>query len=264
MSKRKPRGYERVPKVRGSLGYVRPGGDNANVKAAFMYCVVRAMMHEVGTRAAPLGLIDQACASGQLVEARNDLVTYFLDTEVAGMKPDWLFMVDSDMGFADDTFDQLVASADPIERPVMGALCFALRETGTDPDLMANTYRYVPTVYRWAEAHDENGELTNAGFSSVIDYPRDAVVECDATGAACMVIHRSILEQIRDEHGPVWFDRIAHPIAKTFGEDMSFCVRVAQAGKTVHVNTAVKTAHLKGGVDVTEEWVDFHYAKAKA
>lgn len=223
-----------------------------------MYCVVRTMMHEVGTRAAPLGLIDQQCASGQLVEARNDLVSYFLDSEVAGFKPEWLFMVDSDMGFADDTFDALVASADPVERPVVGALAFALRMQSTDPDLMANTFDVYPTVYQWREAHDEDGTLTAAGFSSVRDYPRDSMVECDATGAACILMHRSILEKIRDEHGPVWFDRISHPIAKTFGEDLSFCVRVAQAGHSVWVNTAVKTAHLKGGVDLTEAWYDAH------
>ena len=68
-------------------------------------------------------------------------------------------------------------------------------------------------------------------------------------------------KKIRDEVGPHWFDRMSHPDAKMpFGEDMSFFARCAQVGVPVHIDTGVQTGHIKGGVDITEEWFDAHRA----
>lgn len=250
MAKRKARGYGAPPKIRGSLVYIRRGGDDATVKASFMYCAIRSMVYEIGQTGAPLGLVDQQCASGQLVEARNDAVKFFLDSDV-----EWMWMVDSDMGFSADTFSALVASADPVERPVVGALCFGLRLKSTDDELLANEFAAFPTVYVWKEGEDKEGN-PQVGFEARLDYPRDSMVQCDATGAACFVVHRSVLEKIRDHAGHVWFDRLVHPSGKKFGEDLSFFARCAQVDVPVYVNTAVKTSHDKGGVCLTEQWWD--------
>lgn len=238
-------------RMRGSLAYVRPGGDNATVKASFMYCAMRSLVYEIGQGGGPLGIIDQQCASGQLVEARNDAVKFFLDSDI-----EWLWMVDSDMGFAADTFSALVASADPVERPVVGALCFGLRLFTTDETLLTNRFVTYPTIYVWNEKVDEAGEVVEVGFTPQLEYPRDALVKCDATGAACFVVHRTVLEKIRAESGHTWFDRLVHPSGKKFGEDLSFFARCAQVGAPVHVNTAVKTMHDKGGVCIDEAWYD--------
>ena len=74
------------------------------------------------------GYIAMRCGSDGLVQARNKAVQHFLEDKPA----DWLFWVDTDMGFSPDTVDRLLEAADPVERPVVGGLCFSLRET--DPD----------------------------------------------------------------------------------------------------------------------------------
>jgi hypothetical protein len=76
-------------------------------------------------------------------------------------------------------------------------------------------------------------------------YPINALTQCAATGAACILIHRSVLENIRDEHGPVWFNRIAGADGKLLGEDVSFCVRAGAMDVPVHIHTGVRTTHLK-------------------
>lgn len=171
-----------------------------------------------------------------LVAARNNVAVQFLDSPAQ-----WLFWVDTDMGFTPDTVDRLLASADPVERPVVGALAFANRETHTD-GLGGYHCRAVPTLYSWGETADGK-----SGFTPMWDYPRDQVVEVAATGSACIVIHRSVMEAVRDRFGAgSWYGRLTNPTTgQLIGEDMSFCYRVREVGHRVWVDTSVKTNHLK-------------------
>jgi hypothetical protein len=175
------------------------------------------------------------CGPGGLVEARNDVVRHFLDATEC----DWLWLVDSDMGFAPDTVDRLVEAADPKERPVVGGLCFGLRETGPDGMQGWNTQPF-PTIYDWARKPD--GEF---GFHIRREYPVGALVRAAGTGAACLLIHRSVLQKIRQESGDVWFERVLYASGKKVAEDLSFCYRVNTVGASVHVHTGVKTTHHK-------------------
>lgn len=256
MVKRKARREHMPPMPRVTLGYVRPGGDRADVKAAFMACAIRTLLYELATTGTPYDAVDQQCASGQLVDARNSLVEHFLNTPI-----EWLWCVDSDMTFEADCVSRLLASADKDERPVMGALCFALKLGETEPRLMTNKFSVVPTIYTWNEITDDTGKVVNVGFTPFFDYPKNTIVKVDATGGACFVVHRSVLERIREQCGPVWFNRLEHPDAKMpFGEDVSFFARCAQVGVPVHIDTGVQTGHIKGGVDITEEWYDANRA----
>jgi GT2 family glycosyltransferase len=188
----------------------------------------------------------EMASSGGIADGRNQATQAFLERT----EGEWLWFVDTDMGFAADTVEQLLAVADPVERPVVGALCFAHRRLSRTA-LRAERLGIIPTLYRWVDAGREQG------FAPLPSWPRGEVVEVGATGAACLLIHRSALERVRDKYGPVWFQQATHPNAnpgsspRTFSEDLSFCVRLAGAGIPVHVATAVQTTHHKGGA-----WLD--------
>lgn len=184
-----------------------------------------------------------------IASARNNIARAFLDETDA----EWLFMVDSDMGFEAGTVNSLIASAQTGGFEVMGALAFALKRRLLNPNpLNVEMSRLCPTVYQLVETEDE------VGFAPVFDYPRDQVVQVGGTGAACVMIHRGVLARIRAVYGDAWFDPITHPTGfkgkpRTFSEDLSFCVRVAGVGGKIGVDTAVKTGHAKGGIFLTEE-----------
>ena len=200
------------------------------------------------------GHVGNECGTGGLVAGRNDLARIVLDHSDA----EWMFMVDSDMGFAPDTIDRLIDAADPVERPVVGALCFAHKTSGRKE---FNAIRYVasPTVYDFVETG------TKVGFVARLGYERDAVVPCSGTGAAAVLVHRSALAAVRGEHGDTWFDPITHPLGPTtFSEDLSFCVRLAACGIPIHVHTGVRTTHHKGGVFLDEEFFDAQQASPSA
>lgn len=185
------------------------------------------------------------CSAGGIVDGRNKLTAAFLEGEC-----EWLWFVDSDMGFAPDTLERLIESADPVERPVLGALCFALRVNGRK-DYGAIRYMVSPTLYDWCDQGEAVGWLARR------DYERDALQPVGATGAACVLLHRSALERIAERFGPVWWDQITHPVGPTtFSEDLSFCVRAAAVDLPVWVDTRIKTTHAKGGVFLDEDAYD--------
>lgn len=185
-----------------------------------------------------------------VASGRNKIVRDFLDNTDG----EWLFMVDTDMGFADDTVDRLVQAADPVSAPVVGALCFAIKRQARGP-FYAERFRIAPTLYTWHELADE------VGFRPMLDYPRDQLVLTSGTGAACLLMHRDALAKVRAQFGDAWFEPITHPTGdkgrpRGFSEDLSFCIRLQAVDLPVHVDTSVKTCHEKGGIFLDEETFD--------
>lgn len=206
--------------------------------------------------------LDIAVRSGTMAlpESRNKAVLQMLDESEC----QWLWMVDSDMGFDEDTLDRLLAVADPKERPVVGALCFAMRESGTDGMGGMHTFP-SPTILLWHRHDDGIWRFTGKDH-----YPANSMIRVGATGAACLLIHRSALEQVRERFGvpaprldvanqPVrdaagaprwttdgqWFTRVPDESGMVMGEDISFCWRLQEVGIPVWIHTGVRTTHYK-------------------
>lgn len=216
-----------------TLAYVH----DTEVAYSFHHSLVNLLLFDAGEQGRIMqgGYNAIRCArSGNLAEARNQAAEAFLATQAG----DWLFWIDTDMGFAPDTVERLLAAADPEERPIMGGLCFAQREISQDD---MNGYRTVPrfTILDWVE--------TSKGkrFMGRSTYPVNSIVQCAGTGSACILIHRSVLERIADEFGPKWYTQIPGDDGMLLGEDISFCIRAGAVGIPVHVDTSVKTTHLK-------------------
>lgn len=170
-----------------------------------------------------------------LVESRNLAIKTFL----AEKKADWFFWIDTDMGFAPDTLEQLLRAADPVERPIVGALCYSLRELGSD-GLGGYQTKLTPTIFDWAKV---NGQF---GFAVRWQYSRNTVTRCNGTGSACILIHRSVFEKIEAKHGPVWYDRIRNPsTGQWVSEDLSFCMRAGQVEIPIFIHTGVEASHAK-------------------
>lgn len=184
------------------------------------------------------GYIWQRCTSAGVVEGRNEVARKFLDEK----QSEWLLFIDADMGWDIDALERLVASAHPTDRPIVGGLCFGF---GPITDRMDHANAVIkkpfPTVFNLVKSDDDYG------FRANWNYVSGRMTECDATGAALLLIHRTVLERMRDKFGETWFDRIRHPDAKKlWGEDTSFCYRAkAGLGVPVFVHTGIRSSHAK-------------------
>lgn len=184
------------------------------------------------------GYAVQPCSSVGVVEGRNEVTKAFLESSA-----EWLWFVDADMGWDPDALERLLAVADPVDRPIVGGLCFGY---GPISDRIDHAQAVIkvpfPTIFRQVETPDD------LAFRPAWRYTPGTVVKCAATGAAMLLIHRSVMERI----GSGWFDRMQHPKAKKlWGEDTSFCARAGELGFPVFVHTGVKTSHMKS-IFVTE------------
>lgn len=197
------------------------------------------------------GYIAMRTGTDGIVEARNTAIKEFLGEKNA----EWLWWIDSDMGFYPDTIDRLVAAADPDERPIVGGLCFSQREV--NPDGMGGwRCRITPTIFDWTTV-DVYNEKTDGvkqlrakigeqqGFAVRWDYATNTVVRCSGTGAACVLIHRTALEKVGDKWG-TWYARVPNmSTGQLISEDLSFCIRAGAIGIPIHVHTGVPTTHAK-------------------
>lgn len=191
------------------------------------------MANEV--RLARGGLFAIRAGTDGLADARNMAVKGFL----AESSAQWLWWVDTDMGFAPDTVEQLFAAADPVERPIVGALCFANRDVAED-GMGGRVCLSAPVILEWKHVDAE------AGFDTRWNYPQNTVTRCDGVGSACVLIHRSVFERIQEAYGPRWYSRTVNPsTGMMISEDLSFCARVMALDIPVYVHTGVKTTHQK-------------------
>lgn len=179
--------------------------------------------------------LNMRCGAGLLAVIRNYGARLFLDRT----PHEWLLWIDTDMGFREDAVHRLLdEAAHPIERPVAGALCFAFMEDKYDG--MGGWRRtIVPTMYKIGES--EQGP----SFCYYGDYVDGQVTPVAATGAAFLLIHRTVLEKLRAEHGDHWFDMFYDSAGDIVGEDIAFCARLNKAGVVPVVHTGVKTSHHK-------------------
>lgn len=172
----------------------------------------------------------------RMVQSRNMVAKAFLDATDA----EWLFWVDTDMGWRPDALDRLLTAADPVEAPIVGGLCFGLYPSGYD-GMGGLRFNIVPTMFLIGHRVVDGAPR----FSPVPTYPEDTVVQVHATGSAFLLIHRSVLEKVRAEHGEHWYDQIVDPDGEVMGEDLSFCTRAGALGTPMFVDTGTPTSHHK-------------------
>lgn len=202
------------------IGYVHGGTVRAEFAASLL-----AIAMEGKT---PLDSVLTLESGPNISTARNKLCADFL----AGQSADWLFMADTDMVLEADAVDRLIGAAHPKRVPVLGGLCMSLDKG-----------EQVATMYELAKAADGR-----VAFRRYPAWKKDTVMRVGATGAACLLIHRTALEAVRDNSGDVaapWFRETAAGPLALMGEDMTFCLRCAAAGIPVHVHTGVKAGHMK-------------------
>lgn len=223
------------------VGYIHPG----QVDTHFHHSLMSMVLHDKANRGRLTGYLAEETPSGMIAWGRNGIVKAFL----AG-PADWLFMIDTDMGFEPNTIERMLQSADREKRPIMGGLAFGhLPVKDSKGTLGDMKYRRIPTIMRYVPATktlDGSGKQTPPSTTPMEHYPRDAVIECDATGAACLLVHRRVFEAMRKKFpAPMhWFDNMTID-GRWFGEDITFCLRAKALGFPVHVDTSVKTSHRK-------------------
>jgi len=194
-----------------TIGYVH----NDHVHAGFMHSLVNLI------RYMSIDTLDY-WSSANISTARNKLVEQFLES---GNK--WLYMADTDTVFNRNTIERLLKRNEAI----IGGL------------VHINDLPKYPSMFR-REPDDENG---TPAYRAITEYEQGEVVDVDATGAGCLLVHRQVFLDIQEKlpnKAAQWFQEI--PMGEYLaGEDVTFCIRAISLGYNICVDTSVNIGHLK-------------------
>jgi hypothetical protein len=167
-----------------------------------------------------------------LPSGRNYLVRKFLEETTAP----WLLFVDSDILFSPQDVDVLLSTADPMTRPVVAGSYANMNEAGSRTEVW------------WREEAQGGSD----------PFERLSPVPLKACGMGFTLIHRRVLEAMRDSHEGsdpwIWFDtpyrpgvgeRIDRYSGGRIGEDYEFCIRARELGFSIWGVPWIEVGHMK-------------------
>jgi GT2 family glycosyltransferase len=156
-------------------------------------------------------------------KARNQLVDIFL---ASGRE--WFLSVDTDIILPANVITRLAARS----QPLIGAL------------IHVNDEPPFPQIYQKIADFGVGGAGT---FLVDEKFEPGDLVEADATGAGCLLVHRDVFEAIPKQKPFRWFQHEQRG-EDLYGEDVTFCMRAKSAGFQLYIDTAVHAGHIKNRV----------------
>lgn len=182
---------------------------------------------------------DMAIGDAMVYHSRNTIAAKFLETDAK-----WLLMIDDDIipsigrpGWTRSWVPAARSIGDlPLQRHVLHRLI------GSGKTIIGGAYF----------GRQEGGVLMCSDLSLT---PRargyeDAVVPVDWVATGCLLVHRTVFEDIQKkcpELAPAVpnspFD-FFHPLSSTQGEDVSFCTRARNSGHQPHIDLGLPVFHV--------------------
>lgn len=196
-----------------AIGYVH----DEMVHARFMRCVLDAEKYE--------DALVLNVEGNNVAAQRNDLVKKFLNSD-----REWLYMCDTDTVFAPNVISRLLMHITDTRRIISGLVYC----DGRPPH---------PMMYRRVAD-------TAAGigmFQAIAEWPPEALIRIDATGGGSLLVHRDVyleMEKKLPNRGAPWFEYTVMA-GMQLGEDFTFCIRAADCGIELYVDTSTRVGHIK-------------------
>lgn len=180
----------------------------------------------------PDGWRKEFLIGGDWCGARNSLCQHVLDTGA-----DWLWFMDDDHSFAPDLLLKLYRHQQPLVVPVC----------------LMRTHPFYPVTF--AERLEDDPDTGNARYLPV-HYPGepvDGLITLEAGGCAGMLIHRDVLQTMKDSYFAPWFEY------GSASEDILFCQKAKELGYTIHCDLSARLGHITTAVvwptnDAEGEW----------
>lgn len=167
-------------------------------------------------------------AGNQISRQRQRLLDHWYDTNLS----DWILWVDSDIVLNLDALYLLWHAADAETAPIVSGVYFISKE----PE--GTTMRPFPCVFR-----DRGDE----GIEYLHPLPEMELVDCDLAGFGILMMHRSVVEKMREKLPDKNFftEEFGEGDDNFVGEDIVFFRKMKQAGVQLKAHTGALVKHMK-------------------
>jgi hypothetical protein len=163
----------------------------------------------------------------QIGRQRQALFDYWADT----IKHDWLLWVDSDISITSDILQKLWQTADKDTCPVVSGVYFVSKDM--DGSLLVP----YPALFN---------SISEAEISYVHPLPVDQVIKCDLAGMGLVLMHKSIIQKLRDKYpNQSVFAEQEHVGNAYVSEDIAFFRKLMSVNIPLHAHTGAVATHMK-------------------
>ena len=168
-------------------------------------------------------------SGNQISRQRQRLLDHWYDKNIS----DWLLWVDSDIVLSLDAFYLLWHVADAEKYPIVSGVYFISKE----PE--GTTMRPFPAIFK---------DLGENQIQYLHPLPEMELVECDLAGFGLLLMHRSVVEKMREALPNESFFNEQTGSGKDdefVGEDIIFFRKMKKAGIKLHAHTGALVKHMK-------------------
>ena len=152
-----------------------------------------------------------------------------------GSNADYILMYDDDMIIPQDLFERLYRH----DVDIVGALAF----TRNPP--------HYPVIFKQEKGYDHVHNTDYFINHHVRNYPKNALVRCDAVGFGAVLIKMEVIRAMRK---PYFMSTTGS------GEDIFFCYKAAQeTGAKVYMDTSVILGHLGAQICIDEAYAEEYW-----
>ena len=173
-----------------------------------------------------------------IYHARNEIALYACENDF-----DRVLWLDSDMVFPKDTMIRL--SEDMEGREFVSGLYFKRKPP------------YSPTIFaKCGTVEVEPGQYQ--ATAAVYDKYPDGIFPIAACGFGCVMTTTDLIKRVMDKYGMPFSPMYG------FGEDLTFCMRVAQTGGTMYCDSRIKCGHIATFISTEETWKNADLGRREA
>lgn len=194
--------------------------DNGTVDSLFMGGIINVLLNlpKMGIQ---LGSVKNII--GNLIhKQRQQIVDDWMRTD-----GDWLLWVDSDVVINPDIVKKLWETANKVTHPVVCGIYFV------SPNPNQPLMTPYPCVFT------DDGVVN----TPIHPLPENQVIKIDTAGLGLCLMHRSVLEKLKDPYEGIYFDVSIGKVNKS--EDVSFFRKLKEQGIPVYAHTGVLAPHIK-------------------
>ena len=165
----------------------------------------------------------------QIARQREEAVSYWYENN----KSEWLLWVDSDVVISPEIFLRLWKKKDAVQKPLLTGVYF----TTNNPEepLMIP----MPTVFKFKQTEDK------FVLERIHPLPKDAFIKVDAAGMGLVLMHRSVVDKIKEAVPDTPLFQELGTGTSFIGEDIHFFALCSQANIPMWCDTGASAPHMK-------------------
>lgn len=163
--------------------------------------------------------------------ARNEMVRQ--------LERDWLFMIDADETIHPQALMRLLSW----NLPIVSGIVFLSHIDRPAPAIYQYEHRsqgrhyYSSKISAMEEYLLRHKDEHDKALEAILPATIEDLIECDAVGCGCLLVHRSVFEAIK----PPYF--VLNSGGRASGEDFSFCRKAKRAGFRIYADPGVLCGH---------------------